>query len=265
MRLHLNVPARAAASTTLPAFITDVRPAAAGYLPYQAARLAELAGLAGVSVSFEPAGLDPLVLSGALLRETRSIQIRSDLLPGSSSPVYAAKVAASVQRFSGSRLAWHVAVLSDPHTARAQGDFLTGDERYARAAEFLTIARRVFDQRGVDLEGEFFAVAGGGLPESPRSPRSFPRIYTSGTGAAALELAAEHADVHLLGPLDDPALLPDGLAWGVELDFSELSALPELARRGAVEAFITGADPIATAFELAELGQTTTDSVEVTR
>jgi alkanesulfonate monooxygenase len=239
MKVHLVVPALGSA-IDLPGFVTDVRPASRGFEPRQAARLASLAGLSGVVVPFAPDGLDPLVLASLLLRENPSLQVTASFHPAIATPVYAAKLSASLQRFTGSRLAWQLAVDLDPAVAHSQGDFLTGPDRYARADEFLTVAKQIWTQTTVDYSGRFYEVLNGGLPPSDRR---FPRVYLSGTSPEALALSAAHADVHVLSPGEDPALVPPGVARAVIVD--DLSQIPP----DVTEVFVTGVD----AFSLREV------------
>jgi alkanesulfonate monooxygenase SsuD/methylene tetrahydromethanopterin reductase-like flavin-dependent oxidoreductase (luciferase family) len=243
MKFHLVVPAGVPSRATLPSFITDVRPADLGFEPRQAARTAELAGLDGVLVPFDPAGLDPLVLAATLLRETTSVQVTAEFHPAIATPVYAAKLSASLQRFTASRLAWRLAVDLDPAVARSQGDFVTGQDRYARAAEFLSTAKDIWTKTAVSKSGRFYQVLDGGLPASPGVSRQFPRVYLSGTSPEALALSAAHADVHVLSPGDDPSVVPPGVARAVLLP--DLRLVDEYAAQGVSEFFVASADAFA--------------------
>lgn len=227
-RFHITVPTRSPERVVLPDFVTDLRPPDRGTGSHLLGRAAELAGLDGALVPFDPYGRESLVVAAGLLRDSRRIQVIAEFHPGIATPVYAAKLSASLQRYTGGRLGWRLAVDLDPAVARAQGDFLTGAARYARAAEFLTVARGVWDGPGHTYEGEYFQVLDGGLPES-RVPRPFPRVYLSGTSAEALELSARHADVHVLEPDDDPALVPAGVEAAVRLPVRPGTGEEELA------------------------------------
>jgi alkanesulfonate monooxygenase len=244
-RFHLAVPVTDPVRADLPPFLTDVRPADRLERPRQVARLAELAGLTGVVVPFHPDGLDPLVVAAALLRETSTVRVTAEFHPAVATPVYAAKLAASLQRFAGSRLAWRLRVDLDPVVARAQGDTLTGADRYARAAEFLTAAREIWRGTGVSFAGRFYQVLEGGLPASPRSARTFPRVYLSGTSPEAMALSAGHADVHLLAHGEDPDLVPDGVGRAVALTSADLADAEYYASKGVTEFFVTSDDPAA--------------------
>ncbi|MCP2323065.1 alkanesulfonate monooxygenase [Hamadaea flava] len=172
-------------------------------------RAAELGTLSGAVVPFDPDGLESWSVAAAALRDTRWLRVAAEFHPGVSTPVYAAKVAASLQRFSGARFAWRLAVDLDPAVARAHGDFTVGDDRYLRAAEFLQIARGVWGggkasgPGGVKgeftFEGKFFDVLDGGFA-APLSLVPFPQVQLTGASPAALDLSARHGDVHIFAP-----------------------------------------------------------------
>jgi alkanesulfonate monooxygenase len=166
-------------------------------------------------------------MAGGLLRGSSTVQVTAEFHPAIASPVYAAKLAASLQRFSAGRLGWRLLIDLDQATARAHGDFLPKRDRHARAAEFLTVAKGVWSTASYTYEGRFYEVLGGGFPRSRSNPR-FPAVYLSGTSPEALALSAAHADVHLFSPGEDLRLRPDGVTAGL--------VLPVLAREDDEEA-----------------------------
>jgi alkanesulfonate monooxygenase len=116
------------------------RPATLDYLG-QIARSAEQLGFTG---ALTPTGAwcEDAWLSTAMLSEvTRRLKFLVAFRPGLVSPTLAAQQAATFQRHSGGRLLLNVVVGGEPHEQRAYGDFLDKDARYARADEFLTVAR----------------------------------------------------------------------------------------------------------------------------
>ncbi|MDP9865725.1 MULTISPECIES: LLM class flavin-dependent oxidoreductase [Streptosporangium] len=201
-----------------PGPVTDLRRA---YGPFdhlaQVGRAAEIAAFHGALAPFDPEGEESLVVAAGVLRQSRWLRAVAEFHPGIATPVYAAKVSASLQRFSTDRLDWKLAVDLDRGTARAQGDFLEGPDRYARAEEFLTVAKGVWSEEGYTYEGRFYQVLAGGF-QPPLAGRLFPRIHLSGTSKEALELSARHADVHVFDPEDDieAAGLP-GVAYGLRI------------------------------------------------
>ncbi|TYK53093.1 LLM class flavin-dependent oxidoreductase [Actinomadura decatromicini] len=199
------------APAPLPEFVTDLRRGRYGAFDTiaEAGRAAEVTGFDGVVAPFAPDAEESLVAVAGLLRDNRWIHGVAGLHPGVGTPVYAAKLSASLQRFTGDRFGWWPVVDLPPATARAHGDFLEGPDRYARADEFLTIAKGVWAHEDFIYEGRFFQVLAGGF-QGPLAARRFPAVHLSGVSADALDLSAKHADVHVFdvtGDLD--ALIAD--------------------------------------------------------
>ncbi|WP_410875603.1 LLM class flavin-dependent oxidoreductase [Nocardia sp. A7] len=172
---------------------------------------AELTGFDGVLAPYDPLGEESWIVAAAALRATRYAQVTVEFQPAFGTPVYAAKVSATLQRHSAGRLNWRLAVDTDDAEARSRGDRVTGDERYDRAAEFLTVARGVWNESdigaagfagtGFDYAGRYYDVIDGGF-RGILSGLPFPRVHLSGTSSAALALSAAHGDVHLFA--DEP-------------------------------------------------------------
>ncbi len=193
----------------LPPSIRDGRDGGPAFTPFdylhQISRAAELGGLAGVYVPYDPHGEESLVVSGSLGRDSRFLEVVAGFPAGIATPVYAAKLSATLQRAFGGRLAWRLEVDLDERVQRTQGDFVTGADRYARAAEFLTVAKAVWHGQDVDFTGRFYEVVKGGFT-GPLAGLKFPTVYLSGTSDEALALSAEHADVHVLDLAPDDEL-----------------------------------------------------------
>ncbi|MFQ6394344.1 LLM class flavin-dependent oxidoreductase [Nocardia sp. KC 131] len=187
---------------------TDVRQGRFGPFDdlHQVVHAAELSGLDGVLAPYDPLGEESWIVTGGALRATRHARVVVEFQPAFGTPVYAAKVSTTLQRISHGRLAWRIAVETDAADARARGDRVTGDDRYARAAEFLTVARGVwndtpipgagFTGTGFDFAGDHYDVIDGGF-RGILSGLPFPTVYLSGTSPQAIDLSARHGDVHV--------------------------------------------------------------------
>ncbi|MBS2552126.1 LLM class flavin-dependent oxidoreductase [Catenulispora sp. NL8] len=162
-RVHIVLPSAAAAPppAVLPDRLTDLRPSASD--PFLAlAKAADLAGLASVVVPYDRQGPEPLVTAAALLRATRHVTVFAGVQPWIATPQYAAKVSASLQRFSGGRFGW----------------YLDGD---AESAAFAQTA------------GDFWRRPDG-LPEV-LSEHAFPAVVLAGaSGTAHLDVAGLEPD-----------------------------------------------------------------------
>jgi alkanesulfonate monooxygenase len=190
------------------------RPATLGYLT-QVARAAEELGF---EAALTPTGLwceDAWVTTAMLARETERLQFMVAFRPGLVSPTLAAQMAATFQRHSEGRILLNVVTGGDAAEQRALGDFFDKARRYERTAEFLGVVRALWRGETVDFQGSCLTIAAAALPTLPEPA---PPIYFGGSSAAALHVAAVHADVYLSWG-EPPAMLEP-----------KLEAIGELAR-----------------------------------
>ena len=231
---------------------TDVRPGNFG--PFdelaQIVLAAELSGVDGVVAPYDPNGEESWIVAAAALRQTRHSRVVVEFHPTFGTPVYAAKMSATLQRLSAGRLEWRVKVETDPEDAAARGDVVRGADRYARAAEFLTVARGVWNEEqilpggfggtGYDFDGEYYDVLGGGF-RGILSGLRFPRVHLTGDSPEALELSAHHADVHQFtlagGELSTRITTLDDRASELGRTVEKVLRIPIIARETADEAW----------------------------
>jgi FMN-dependent oxidoreductase (nitrilotriacetate monooxygenase family) len=121
-------------------------------------------------------------------------------------PYELARRLASLDHLSGGRAAWNVVTSSDAFTGEnfRRGGFLDRADRYTRAAEFVSVARRLWDSwtptgtarpfahsgQHFDVEGEFTV---------PRAPQGHPFVIQAGDSDEGREFAASAADVIFTG------------------------------------------------------------------
>lgn len=118
--------------------------------------------------------------------------------PGFTAPTVAARQLATLDQFSGGRIAVHIITGGSDDELKKDGDHLTKDERYARTDEYLDIVRLEwtsdlpFDYRGkyYDVKGAFGGVKPAQKPHLP--------IYFGGSSDAAIPVAGKHADIYAL-------------------------------------------------------------------
>jgi alkanesulfonate monooxygenase len=185
-------------------FVAPIRDVRRGHYTYldhlsHVTRAASVSGFSGVMVPFDPDGEDSWVVSSALARETPSLTFITEFSPAFATPVYASKMSATYQRFSGGRLSWKLAIDEDPKVAARLADHVIGADRYVRAAEFLDIAEGIWDAEAFTYRGRFYEVEEGGL-RRPLALHKRPPVVLSGVSEEALALSAGHADVHVWSP-----------------------------------------------------------------
>ena len=184
------------------------RPATIAYLG-QIARSAEQLGFVG---ALTPTGAwceDAWLTTAMLVESSEHLRFLVAFRPGLLSPTLAAQQAATFQRHSEGRLLLNVVVGGEPHEQRAYGDFLSKDDRYARAGEFLEIVRALWRGETVSFDGIHEGVEDAVLARTPEP--SVP-IYFGGSSAAAGPVAARHADVYLTWG-EPPAQVAEKIAW----------------------------------------------------
>lgn len=192
--------------------VAGVRGAAAHREPepdylVQVARAAETVGFHAALVPTGAACEDGWLLAAALAQETRRLKFLVAFRPGLELPAYAAQKVATLQAFTEGRLLLNVVTGGDQDQQEAYGDYLQHDERYARTAEFLQAARRVWDGPGQQYDGQYYRIEDGGL----RRPLDHvPAVYFGGASAPAEQVAARHADVYLLWG-ETPAMVRERL------------------------------------------------------
>ena len=118
--------------------------------------------------------------------------------PGFVFPTLAARQFATLDQFSGGRVAVHVITGGNDAEQRRDGDYLGKDERYARTDEYLEILRRSWTQaEAFSLDGRFYRFEGYYPGVRPVRPAGIP-LFFGGSSAAAYRVGGKHADTFAL-------------------------------------------------------------------
>ncbi|MFZ4236254.1 LLM class flavin-dependent oxidoreductase [Streptomyces murinus] len=163
-----------------------------------------------------PAGaLEPLTLLTALATATEHIGLIATASTSYNSPYNLARRFASLDIVSGGRAGWNIVTTAGAEAARNFGleQEPAHAERYARAAEFLDVALKLWDSWEDDTivadkaagvwgddgkihparhEGPYFRV--GGALNVPRSPQGYPLLVQAGSSADGKAFAARYAE-----------------------------------------------------------------------
>jgi alkanesulfonate monooxygenase len=118
--------------------------------------------------------------------------------PGFIAPTLAARTFATLDEFSGGRIAVHIITGGSDAEQRRDGDFLSKDERYARTDEYLDIVKLAWTStEPFSYDGTYYRVADyrSGF-SSPQDPRI--RLYFGGSSEAAFRVGGKQADVFAL-------------------------------------------------------------------
>lgn len=139
---------------------------------------------------------DAWVTAALLVPSTKRIKFLVAMRPGLTTPAQAARMAATLDRFSDGRLLINVVAGGDAEELAGDGITLDHDGRYALTDEFLEVWRRLCRNERVDFQGKHVQSHGGKLSVSPVQ-RPYPPLYFGGSSPAAHEVAAKHVDVYL--------------------------------------------------------------------
>src|SRR4051794_36247653 len=171
------------------------RPATYNYCKQIAEAVDDL-GYTGVLIPTGKTCGEGFIVASTLVPVTKNLKYLVAVRPGLMSPSFAARMSATLDRFSDGRLLINVVAGGDPVEMAGEGVFLDHDERYELTDEFLTIWRKLFTEEEVDVKGDYLQIEGGQLPY-PTVQKPYPPLYFGGSSPAALDVAAEHVDVYL--------------------------------------------------------------------
>jgi FMN-dependent oxidoreductase (nitrilotriacetate monooxygenase family) len=169
-------------------------------------------GETGANFQFEP-----LTLLSAIAVATQHIGLVATMNTNWEDPYNLARRFASLDHISGGRAGWNVVSSLNPASALNFGlkEELTHDERYRRAAEFVDLAKQLWDSyedeafdhprrddrvfveasatHPVHFEGEFFS--SDGLLDVPRPIQGYPVFVQAGNSDTGREFAAQIAEM----------------------------------------------------------------------
>jgi alkanesulfonate monooxygenase len=166
------------------------RPDMKGWLHF--AHRAEEVGIESVLISFSRYEPEPLLVSCALGREAKRLKFIAAYRSGLSGPATFVQQVNTLSTLIGGRVALNIVAGSSKAEQGGYGDFLTHDERYARAGEFLAICHSFWRSDGdVNFDGKYYRVEQGRLhtPFLSRD-RAVPEIYVSGHSQESERLAS---------------------------------------------------------------------------
>lgn len=154
------------------------------------ARCAEEAGLDSILISFSRYEPDPITVSTALLQATPKLRYMLACRSGLMQPPVFVQQINTISAMSNGRVSINLVAGSSAAEQRGYGDYLSHDDRYARAEEYLACCQAFWRGGEVDFDGKYYRVEKGKLHTPFVSPdRTSPEIYISGHSAEAERLA----------------------------------------------------------------------------
>jgi alkanesulfonate monooxygenase len=171
-------------STTSPA----PKPDLTGWAHF--ARHAEAAGIEQVLISFSRYEPDPFVVAVALGQAVKRLKFIIAYRSGLMQPTTFVQQMNTASALVQGRVAFNIVAGSSSEEQHGYGDFLSHDERYARAEEFLAVCNAFWCLDGeVNFDGRYYRVEQGKIATPFVGNFSRPEIYVSGHSPRSEELA----------------------------------------------------------------------------
>jgi alkanesulfonate monooxygenase len=162
------------------------------------ARAHEDAGFDRVLIGYASSQPDGAQVAAYAAAHTEHLSFLIAHRPGFVAPTLAARTFATLDQFTGGRIAVHIITGGNDAEQRRDGDYLSKDERYDRTDEYLDIVKQAwtaeepfsYQGRHYQIEDFYSSV------KSPQHPRI--NLYFGGSSAAAYRVGGKHADVYAL-------------------------------------------------------------------
>ena len=152
--------------------------------------LSQIRFTAGYGAEFQH---EPVAFSHALLAATERLKVIAALLPGPWNPAVAAKMIASINHFTGGRIAINVVSGWFRGEFSAIGEhWLDHDERYRRSEEFIRALRGIWTEDDFTFRGDFYRFNNYSMKPKPIDPQ--PEIFQGGSSRAARDMASRVSD-----------------------------------------------------------------------
>ena len=170
------------------------KPDLAGWTHF--ARRAEAAGIEQVLISFSRYEPDPLLVACALGQAVNRLKFIIAYRSGLMQPTTFVQQMNTVSALVQGRVAFNIVAGSSSEEQHGYGDFLSHDERYARAEEFLAVCNAFWcGDADVEFTGKHYQVEHGKIAtpfvagDGDGAYRARPEIYVSGHSPRSEELA----------------------------------------------------------------------------
>src|SRR6202050_467474 len=162
------------------------------------ARAHEDAGFDRVLIGYTSSQPDGTQVAAYAAAQTDRLSFLIAPRPGFVAPTLAARTFATLDQFTGGRIAVHIITGGSDPDQRRDGDPLPKDERYDRTAEYLDILKQEWtSDPPVRYQGRYYQIedsyAEVRSPQQPRIP-----LYFGGSSDAAYRGGGKAADVYRL-------------------------------------------------------------------
>lgn len=166
----------------------------------QIAVAADNLGFDGVLIPTGRLCEDPWVVASSLIGATQNLKFLVALRPGLLQPTLAARMTATLDRFSNGRVAINLVAGGDKTELEGDGLYQNPEERYEAAGEFVDVWRDIlkssYEKKLVNFNGKFYKTTNAKLLYPPvQNPT--PPLFFGGSSNEARELAAQKVDLYI--------------------------------------------------------------------
>ncbi|MFW3372093.1 FMNH2-dependent alkanesulfonate monooxygenase [Aliarcobacter butzleri] len=166
----------------------------------QIAVAADNLGFDGVLIPTGRLCEDPWVVASSLIGATQNLKFLVALRPGLLQPSLAARMTATLDRFSNGRVAINLVAGGDKTELEGDGLYQNPEERYEAAAEFVDVWRDIlkssYKKELVNFDGKFYKTTNAKLLYPPVQ-KPTPPLFFGGSSNEARELAAQKVDLYI--------------------------------------------------------------------
>ena len=162
------------------------------------ARAHEDAGFDRVLIGYASSQPDGTQVAAYAAAHTDRLSFLVAHRPGFVAPTLAARTFATLDQFTGGRVAVHIITGGSDGEQRRDGDYLPKDERYDRTDEYLDIVKLAWTSDApFGYQGRHYRVEDSHADVRPAQQPRIP-LYFGGSSAAAYRVGGKHADVYAL-------------------------------------------------------------------
>lgn len=162
------------------------------------ARAHEDAGFDRILIGYSSRRPDGTQVAAHVAARTERIGLLIAHRPGFVAPTLAARSFATLDRFTGGRVAVHTITGGNDAEQRKDGDYLDKEERYDRTDEYLGILRRAWSSaEPFGHEGRHYRFEDYSSDVLPHRAAGIP-LYFGGSSEAAYRVGGKHADTFAL-------------------------------------------------------------------
>jgi alkanesulfonate monooxygenase len=162
------------------------------------ARAHDAGGFDRALIAFHATSPESILVANHVATVTDRLGLMIAHRPGFTAPTLAARQLATLDQFTGGRVAVHIITGGSDQELAQDGDHLTKDERYARTEEYLDIVRLEWSsEKPFDYKGKYYNVDRAFGAVKPFAGSHLP-IYFGGSSDAAIPVAGKHADIYAL-------------------------------------------------------------------